>query len=78
MSTKQTGSSQSIDFLQFELGIPSKYIETALRHPEPHPSLLPMILWQYGLITLSQLGQFFDWMESEHSQKNDNNISGIT
>ena len=69
MSTKPKDSSQLIEFLQFELGIPAKYVATALRHPEPHPSLLPMILWQYGLITLSQLGQTFDWMESEHQKR---------
>jgi Protein of unknown function (DUF2949) len=24
---------------------------------------LPIILWQYGLVTLSQLNQIFDWLE---------------
>jgi len=26
-------------------------------------NLLPMVLWQYGLITIEQLDQVFDWME---------------
>ncbi len=54
---------QLIEFLQSELEIPANSIATALRHPEQSPSLLPMILWQYGLITLEQLEQIFDWLE---------------
>jgi len=38
-------------------------IATALRHPEQTPSLLPIILWQYGLVTLEQLDRIFDWLE---------------
>jgi hypothetical protein len=55
--------SQLINFLQSELAIPANSIATALRHPEQNPSLLPMILWQYGLVTLEQLDQIFDWLE---------------
>lgn len=54
---------QLINFLQDELKIPANSIKTALRHPEQNPSLLPMILWQYGLVTLDQLNQIFDWLE---------------
>lgn len=53
---------QLIDFLQEELAIPANSIKTALRHPEQNYSMLPMILWQYGLVTLEQLDQIFDWM----------------
>ena len=54
---------QLIDFLQKELAIPANSITTALRHPEQNPGMLPMILWQYGLVTLEQLDQIFDWLE---------------
>ena len=60
-STKQT---QLIRFLQEELLIPAASIAIALRHPEHSATLLPMILWQYGLITLRQLERIFDWVES--------------
>ena len=63
MPRKPTEHSRLIDFLQSELAIPANSIATALRHPEQNASLLPMILWQYGLITLEQLNQVFDWME---------------
>ncbi len=59
---KSTTPTQLIDFLQEELAIPANSITTALRHPEQNPSMLPMILWQYGLVTLEQLDQIFDWM----------------
>jgi hypothetical protein len=27
---------------------------------------LPMILWQYGLVTLEQLDRIFDWLETAY------------
>lgn len=54
---------QLIRFLQDELGIPTAAIQLALSHPEHALGVLPMILWQYGLVTLNQLDQIFDWME---------------
>lgn len=54
-----------IRFLQEELRIPADSIKVALRHHrEPIPSLLPMVLWQYGLITIEQLDKIFDWLET--------------
>lgn len=54
---------QLMQFLQTDLAIPDASLQLALRHPEQAPSLLPMILWQYGLVTLNQLNQIFDWLE---------------
>lgn len=53
-----------IRFLQEDLAISTSSIEVALRHIEQDPGPLPMILWQYGLITLEQLEQIYDWMEA--------------
>jgi hypothetical protein len=50
--------------LKDELAVPSAAIAFALRHPEQESSLIPMILWQYGLITTEQLDRIFDWMET--------------
>lgn len=55
---------QLVRFLDEELGIPVGAISLALRHCEQAPNLLPMILWQYGLVTLDQLAQIFDWLEA--------------
>ncbi|CAD5973326.1 hypothetical protein PCC9214_03972 [Planktothrix tepida] len=54
---------QLIQFLRWELAIPASSIAMALRHPEQDSGQLPMILWQYGLITLEQLDRIFDWLE---------------
>ena len=60
MSTKQA---QLIKFLKWELSIPDSAIATALRHHEEDSNQLPMVLWQYGLVTLKQLDQIFDWLQ---------------
>jgi hypothetical protein len=52
-----------IRFLQDELAISTASIQVALKHSEQDPGPLPMILWQYGLVTLEQLEQIYDWME---------------
>jgi Protein of unknown function (DUF2949) len=49
-------------FLRKELALPKADLRLALRHPQHSYDTLPMILWQYGLITLSQLDQIFDWL----------------
>ena len=53
-----------IQFLQEELAIPANSIVLAMRHHRQDTSQLPMILWQYGLITLQQLDRIFDWLET--------------
>lgn len=53
-----------IRFLQEDLSISSASIAMATRQREHDPGPLPMILWQYGLVTLEQLEQIFDWLET--------------
>ncbi|MBW4487453.1 MAG: DUF2949 domain-containing protein [Trichocoleus desertorum ATA4-8-CV12] len=53
-----------IRFLQEDLAIPAAAVMLAWQHSE-FPNLLPMMLWQYGLVTLSQLDQIFDWLEQQ-------------
>lgn len=55
--------SQLLHFLQEDLGIPPSDLGLALQHPEQTTTLLPIILWQYGLVTLAQLSQILDWLE---------------
>lgn len=56
--------SRFIHFLQEDLAISADALAVALRHREQDPGPLPMILWQYGLITLEQLDQIYDWLET--------------
>jgi hypothetical protein len=60
-SSKQTGL---IKFLKEDMAVPASAIAIALRHNESASNLLPMILLQYGLITLEQLDKIFDWLET--------------
>lgn len=53
-----------IRFLQEDLALPSASIRITLRFREQDQGPLPMILWQYGLVTLEQLERIFDWLET--------------
>jgi hypothetical protein len=55
-----------INFLQESLSIPLSDIAVALRHRESDNGPLPMLLWQYGLVSLEQLSSIFDWMETQY------------
>jgi len=51
-------------FLLEKLAISPRSLDMAVRLCEASVGSLPMVLWQYGLIDLSQLNQVFDWMET--------------
>ncbi|HEY9736505.1 MAG TPA: DUF2949 domain-containing protein [Trichocoleus sp.] len=52
-----------IEYMRETLAVPADAISLGLRHAGQATNLLPMVLWQYGLISLEQLNQIFDWME---------------
>jgi hypothetical protein len=58
---------QLIEFLRQELSIPAEAIALGLRRSASTPNLLPIVLWQYGLVTTTQLDQIFDWLEASSS-----------
>ncbi len=51
-----------IQFLQAELAVPEAAIHFALKQHQQKQGPLQMILWQYGLISIEQLQQIFDWL----------------
>lgn len=53
---------QLIHFLQRDLALSEAAIAIALKHSEATTGPLPMILWQYGLVSLEQLSRIFDWL----------------
>ncbi len=69
-----TNYTRFIHFLQDELSISSASIAVAERssftselpYPQLDSSALPMILWQYGLVTLEQLDKIFDWLQNTY------------
>jgi hypothetical protein len=48
-------------FLQEELAISGDEIAIVLEHRQPGDPLT-MLLWKYGLVSLGQLQQMFDWL----------------
>jgi hypothetical protein len=59
-----TTQNRLLRFLKEELLLPSDSIDLALRHTVKSSGSLPIILWQYGLITLDQLSSIYDWLET--------------
>ena len=53
-----------IRFLQDDLAISASSMAIVLKQSEQNPGPLPMILWQYGLVTIEQLDRIYDWMEA--------------
>lgn len=64
MEHNSTSDGKLINFLQDKLALSPLAIAMAVRLGKQNPGPLPMILWQYGLISLEQLEQIFDWLAS--------------
>jgi hypothetical protein len=63
--------SHFIKFLQDEINLPhdsiaiaNRYAATAQPSLQQNPGLLPMVLWQYGLVNLEELDRIYDWLET--------------
>jgi hypothetical protein len=56
---------QLIQFLREDLSLSSDSIDLALRYQPLSRNFLPMLLWQYGLISLPQLNRIFDWLDAQ-------------
>ncbi len=54
---------QLIEFLQAEMSLSTDAITLGLRQCETAPNVLPIVLWQYGFVTIHQLSQIYDWLE---------------
>lgn len=53
---------QLLQFLKTDFAVSNASIEHALQQLGQDFHLLPIALWQYGLLTLSQLDQTYDWL----------------
>jgi Protein of unknown function (DUF2949) len=61
MENNSTSNKRLIHFLKEQLALSPAAIAMAVRLGQQNPGPLPMILWQYGLISLEQLEQILDW-----------------
>jgi Protein of unknown function (DUF2949) len=55
---------QVVNFLHQNLNLPNDSIQLALKQSQSNYNRLPVILWQYGLVTLPELNKIYDWFES--------------
>jgi hypothetical protein len=55
--------SRLIQFLQEELAVSANSLAIAERSAQQERGPLPMVLWQYGLITIEELDRIYDWLE---------------
>lgn len=53
-----------IKFLQEEINLSQDSIAIAQRNVDHNLGLIPMVLWQYGLVTIEQLDRIYDWLET--------------
>lgn len=60
----QSQQSKLLTFLKTDMDVSEEAIAIAMRRTEEQANLLPVVLWQYGLITLDQLNQVFEWLET--------------
>ncbi|ELS00980.1 Protein of unknown function (DUF2949) [Xenococcus sp. PCC 7305] len=51
-------------FLQEELAMPADSLAIAQKALEQNLGPIPMILWQYGLVSLEELDRIYDWLET--------------
>ncbi len=58
---QQPPSRELQDFLQRRLGLSSNALNLGLRQAELEQAPLPIVLWSFGLLSLDQLQQVFDW-----------------
>jgi Protein of unknown function (DUF2949) len=53
-----------VDFLHQELSMSQASIDLGIKLSQLNPGNFPMILWQYGLVSLDQFDRIYDWFES--------------
>ena len=54
-----------VKFLTEELSLSNDSIDTVKRAMEDNSAPIPMVLWQYGLVTLEELDRIYDWLHSK-------------
>ena len=54
-----------LQFLQRSLGLSPSALELGQRQAELEQAPLPIVLWSFGLLSLQQLEEVFDWQNSQ-------------
>ena len=54
-----------LQFLQLRLGLSPSALDLGQRQAELEQAPLPIVLWRFGLLSLQQLEDVFDWQNSQ-------------
>ena len=54
-----------LQFLQRRLGLSPSALELGQRQADLEQAPLPIVLWSFGLLSLQQLEEVFDWQNSQ-------------
>ena len=54
-----------LHFLQRRLGLRPSALELGQRQAELEQAPLPIVLWSFGLLSLQQLEEVFDWQNNQ-------------
>ena len=54
-----------LHFLQRRLGLSPNALELGQRQAELEQAPLPIVLWSFGLLSLQQLEEVFDWQNNQ-------------
>ena len=54
-----------LHFLQRRLGLSPSALELGQRQAELEQAPLPIVLWSFGLLSLQQLEDVFDWQNTQ-------------
>ena len=54
-----------LHFMQRRLGLSPSALELGQRQAELEQAPLPIVLWSFGLLSLQQLEDVFDWQNSQ-------------
>ena len=52
-------------FLQEDLAVSRDELNIVIQRRQHHSDPIPMLLWQYGLISINQLQKIFDWLSHQ-------------
>jgi Protein of unknown function (DUF2949) len=55
---------QVVNFLRQNLNLSDDSVQLALKQSQSNYSSLPIVLWQYGFVSLPELDRVYDWFES--------------
>ncbi len=58
-------STEFTQFLQQELSVSSDDLAVVLNNRQQPGDPIPMLLWQYGLISRAQLQRIWDWLDAQ-------------